>query len=241
MTHTSGARDQLWRTDGTVAGTTLFRFVETVQLQPTIAKLGVDRLVIPFDDGFTGLELWSVDGTIPGTTLVGEIGHGSVAPYDIVRAGHHIVFAGDDGVHGVELFELPFANTLDWAVETYGFGCAGTGGVVPRIGLEGAARGSAPQPLRVTIDDALPNTLTLFGWSLERGETVLPGCSIWLAGNVAVLAAVTDVTGHAAVPIQLSPALVGLKVDAQFLAIDPAGPALGAASTTPAIEFVVGQ
>ncbi|MCR9243695.1 MAG: hypothetical protein NXI31_01600 [bacterium] len=235
-----GGRDQLWRTDGTVAGTVLFGFVDTLN-SPRNYKPGVDRLLLEFDDGFTGRELWSVDGTSAGTTLLTEVAPGDSNVFDLTRVGPNLVFVADDGVHGAELFAVPFADTRDWAVETFGTGCAGTGGITPAIGLDAPARGSAPQPLGVVLTDALPNSLALFGWSLERGETAVPGCSIWLAGAVAVAFTLTDASGRATVPIQLSPALVGLKVDAQFMVIDPAGPALGGASTSPALEFVVGH
>lgn len=42
-------------------------------------------------------------------------------------------------------------------------------------------------------------------------------------------------------PITPIPSLIGMMFDAQYIALDPTGAALGFSSATPAIEFVLGS
>lgn len=87
---------ELWRTDGTAAGTSLI-----VDLCPG-ACAGVfagpvvagDRLYFVGDDGAHGLELFSSDGTAAGTTLLADIFPGlrGSAPRGLTPVGKRLVF-----------------------------------------------------------------------------------------------------------------------------------------------------
>jgi len=74
---------ELWRTDGTEAGTF---FVA--------------------DDGESGWELWVSDGTAEGTRRVADLWPGPAAsdPTEIVAIGDRVFFIANDGVHGRELW-----------------------------------------------------------------------------------------------------------------------------------------
>lgn len=103
---------QLWKTDGTSAGT-----------QPIISIAGfsptaVDGRLVFFVTAASGLQLWQSDGTAAGTVLVKSFGpmasvHDVVPffgpsvslPFRRVVIGNTLYFALDDGVHGSELWK----------------------------------------------------------------------------------------------------------------------------------------
>jgi ELWxxDGT repeat protein len=112
-------RQGLWRTDGTLSGTTpltndLFD-LDLLGLDGGLLYLGArDRNVI---DG-TGVELWQSDGTPGGTRQVADVDQqpeevlgspsyviaGSSHPGPPVRLGADLLFAADDGLTGRELW-----------------------------------------------------------------------------------------------------------------------------------------
>ena len=72
---------ELWRTDGTAAGTTLVKDIDPgptggddvlVSYQPTIAAVG-DHLYFTAQHAASGVELWRTDGTEAGTELVRDL------------------------------------------------------------------------------------------------------------------------------------------------------------------------
>ena len=78
---------ELWRSDGTAAGTTLVK-----DIRPGIASSGPGSLTIVngtlffgADDGANGRELWTSDGTATGTTLVKDINPGGTSPTSAIR------------------------------------------------------------------------------------------------------------------------------------------------------------
>ncbi len=105
---------ELWRTDGTAAGTSLVADLNPgsgsflVQSSPPFervpyAVVSGNRLFFAADDGSHGEELWVSDGTAAGTTLVKDINAGgSSSPNSLVPFGQGVVFRADDGVHGYE-------------------------------------------------------------------------------------------------------------------------------------------
>jgi ELWxxDGT repeat protein len=93
----SGA--ELWRSDGTVAGTFMLKeFISgstgglTIREQ-TFISIG-SKVLFAADDGQKGSELWVTDGTLGGTTLVKDIrfGSGSSSPQPICRVGDRAIF-----------------------------------------------------------------------------------------------------------------------------------------------------
>ena len=132
-----GARDsargqQLWRTDGTSAGTstvTAFPPPEGVHfhLWATVPRNGL--LVFPAGR-FGDRELWRSDGTRAGTYRIADIRPGPVGsnPRDVTPVGNLVFFAADDGVHGEELW-----RTDGTAAGTFMVADLGTG-TLPHVG-----------------------------------------------------------------------------------------------------------
>jgi ELWxxDGT repeat protein len=100
-------RRELWKSDGTAAGTTK---VAQVAMGITHTRLRADlhgTLLFQGVDAIHGAELWKSDGTAAGTTLVKDIAPGDLAsyPYDLTPFHGTLFFAADDRTHGRELWK----------------------------------------------------------------------------------------------------------------------------------------
>ena len=108
-------RRELWKSDGTAAGTVLVK-----DIQPGTGRYGYPyssrpdqltavrgRLFFTADDGEHGRELWKSDGTAAGTVLVKDINPGVAGsrPVYLTDVNGTLFFAADDGVHGQELWK----------------------------------------------------------------------------------------------------------------------------------------
>ena len=107
--------EELWKSDGTAAGTVLVADIgpgsngsgprnvtavcNTLQVTPLY--------LIPFDH-FLGVPLWKSDGTAAGTVLVSEIRPGSNGsnPRNLRVVGSTLYFSANDGVNGYDLWAL---------------------------------------------------------------------------------------------------------------------------------------
>jgi ELWxxDGT repeat protein len=106
--------NELWKSDGTEAGTVLVKDINlgTGDSWPGAGKeFGMTDLGgIAFfnaDDGVHRTELWKSDGTEAGTVLVKDInpGTGSSSPFFLTGVGETLFFLANDGVHGGELWK----------------------------------------------------------------------------------------------------------------------------------------
>ena len=108
---------ELWRSDGTPAGTKLVRDINprihTRDLSFSRAlRIGTAassfRFLFVANDGINGSELWVSDGTEAGTLRVKDIRPGAASGIDsggsLTVLGDNAVFFADDGVHGRELW-----------------------------------------------------------------------------------------------------------------------------------------
>jgi ELWxxDGT repeat protein len=98
----------LWRSDGTRAGTRLVRAVTPGAFSPSpesLVRFG-GKVYFTDDDGEHGVELWRSDGTAAGTRLVRDINPGPDWSYisELTAVGDTLYFDALDGVHGVELW-----------------------------------------------------------------------------------------------------------------------------------------
>ena len=110
---------ELWKSNGTLGGTTLVKDIRTRNGSASPHAMGNinGKLFFFANDGASGDELWRSDGTSPGTSLVKDINPGITGSYAIdqmVNMNGWAYFAANDGVHGVELWRSDgtAANTV---------------------------------------------------------------------------------------------------------------------------------
>ncbi|MFP2913609.1 ELWxxDGT repeat protein, partial [Pyxidicoccus sp. 3LFB2] len=100
---------ELWKSDGTEAGTVRVRDISHGGRgsAPALMKDVGGVLYFVADDGWTGKELWKSDGTEPGTVRVRDIkpGIGSSYPDALVNADGQLYLVASDGVVGSELWK----------------------------------------------------------------------------------------------------------------------------------------
>lgn len=89
---------ELWRTDGTKAGTRLVKNINPYSSYPSNLTDVNGTLFFIADDGINGSELWSSNGTRDGTNLVKDItpGYGSSYLYDLVNVNGQLYFLYND-------------------------------------------------------------------------------------------------------------------------------------------------
>jgi ELWxxDGT repeat protein len=108
---------ELWRSNGTAAGTQIVKDINPGSSGSYLFGLTNVRgvLYFPAIDGTHGLELWRSDGTAGGTQLVADIfsgssnsiGIGGSDPGYLTNADGTLFFAANDGTHGNEPWILP--------------------------------------------------------------------------------------------------------------------------------------
>ena len=101
---------ELWKSDGTAAGTVMVKDIWAGSSSSSPANL-INVNGIAFftaENGTNGVELWKSDGTMAGTQMVKDIRPGSftfIAPNNLTNVNGTVYFVADDGVHGDELWK----------------------------------------------------------------------------------------------------------------------------------------
>ena len=101
-TSTTGGH-QLWKSDGTTAGTALVADIwPNTSTSPSELSTVAGTLFMAADDEINGEELWKSDGTLAGTVMVADIqpGPDGAEPEELTGAGSILFFAADDGSGG---------------------------------------------------------------------------------------------------------------------------------------------
>ena len=135
---------ELWRSDGTAAGTRLVKDIRpgagASSPGHSTSFAGVAHFAA--DDGASGRELWRTDGTEAGTVLAADVNPGAAAssPAELTATSTQLYFAADDGVHGEELWRVVLTPLFDCQPRSLNFGWAG--GIV-----------TPPQPIRILATD----------------------------------------------------------------------------------------
>ena len=100
---------ELWRSDGTAAGTMLVKDIQTgsVGSSPSYLTNVNGTLYFAASDGVNGRELWKSDGTAAGTVLVKDIQIGSNGsdPKSLVNVNGKLFFAASDGAQLNQLWQ----------------------------------------------------------------------------------------------------------------------------------------
>lgn len=99
---------ELWKSDGTAAGTILLKDI-TPGIQGTVySRLTVlaGKFYFTAYSSTAGVELWQSDGTTAGTIVLKDINTGtaSSAPQNLTVCGNYIYFSADNGTAGRELW-----------------------------------------------------------------------------------------------------------------------------------------
>jgi ELWxxDGT repeat protein len=102
--------NELWKTDGTTAGTVIIKQFQNLGSPTTSLTVGAGNLFFFANDGTTGNELWKSDGTTNGTVLVKDINpNGDAFPsgYTQLRVWGNdtLFFSADNGTDGLELWK----------------------------------------------------------------------------------------------------------------------------------------
>lgn len=99
---------ELWKSDGTSAGTVLVKDITAGAQGTTYSRLTVlgGKIYFTAYSATAGLELWQSDGTNAGTIVLKDINPGtaSSAPQNLTVCGNYIYFSADNGTNGRELW-----------------------------------------------------------------------------------------------------------------------------------------
>ena len=99
---------ELWKSDGTSAGTVLVKDIRT-GTQPSSPTSFVNvngTLYFRATDGSSGQELWKSDGTAAGTVMVKDVWSGGDSfPQYLTNVGGTLFFRANDGINGQELWK----------------------------------------------------------------------------------------------------------------------------------------
>jgi ELWxxDGT repeat protein len=107
---------ELWKSDGTAAGTVLVKDINTTvggSSQPRFLTAVGDTLYFVASTQGNNFELWRSDGTTAGTVQVAELGAGLAgsSPESLININGTLFFTANDGVTGRELYRLSPGST----------------------------------------------------------------------------------------------------------------------------------
>jgi ELWxxDGT repeat protein len=108
-TTTTAEGTELWKTDGTAAGTVLVKDIApgSAGSSPTNLKVVGTTLYFSASDGVNGIELWKTDGTTAGTVMVKDINAGAAdsEPKNLTSFNGSLYFSAHDVATGWELWK----------------------------------------------------------------------------------------------------------------------------------------
>jgi ELWxxDGT repeat protein/cysteine-rich repeat protein len=255
---------ELWKTDGTPAGTIPLLSLPLPPasfLQPLTGVNGT--LFFRADDGTSGLELWKSDGTAAGTVRVADInpGPGSSNPYAAAAVNGTLFFSADDGTTGQELWKsdgtaggtiqvadiFPGVNGSNPSEVTASNGLVffaaadGTTGGYELWKTDGTAPGtSRVTVINTTMNGSQPQNLTDLNGTLLFAANDVDGPGLWRSdgtpsGTVRLLSAPASVNNGKFSDSLFSHAFAVANGRALFFVGDaPTGVALWASDGTPA-------
>jgi ELWxxDGT repeat protein len=224
----AGTGTELWRSDGTAAGTYMVRDIwpgagDGVPVAAPMRLLGSRHLWFHGQDAASGQELWRSDGTPNGTQVAIDYTPGPGGSYNafaglllrtsLVRG--RIMFDPADAT----VWQEPFAFWAGGSAQAIGFGCSATIGTVRISRLSGtdAVLGGV---VRFEGADAPGGSLAAMALGFQAATPVsLPnGCRVWLdPASVVGLPPFWVNSGgwQSNLAIPLSPTLSGLLLGAQ--------------------------
>ena len=163
---------ELYLTDGTYAGTTIFLDIFPGSGSSDPQEFGVlgTNLLFNADDGTNGNELWITDGTVVNTMMLLDINSGSDSnPAKFTLVGGELFFVADDGTNGEELWK-----TDGTAV-----------GTVMVRNIDGAATSSSPHDLTEFGGELYFSASDANGRELWKSDGTFAGTTMVIDLNVA--------------------------------------------------------
>jgi ELWxxDGT repeat protein len=131
---------ELWKTDGTAAGTTLVKDINpgTAGSFPDLLTNLNGTLYFMANDGASGTELWKTDGTAAGTVQVADINPGAGSSivfqtFSPTAVGNTLFFGANDGTHGTELWKSDGTAAGTVMVNDINSGSSGSVGNAPYL------------------------------------------------------------------------------------------------------------
>jgi ELWxxDGT repeat protein len=93
---------ELWKSDGTEAGTVMVKDINTASVLTQLTDVGGTLFFVVEDT-----QLWKSDGTEAGTVMVKDINPGAASAFAVglTNVGGTLFFGADDGTHGRELWK----------------------------------------------------------------------------------------------------------------------------------------
>ena len=121
---------ELWKSDGTEAGTVLVKNINPGNKDSNprnFVRIG-STIYFTADDGVSGMELWKSDGTAAGTVQVKNINPGSTGsfPFDLTVIGNTLYFVAFTNTHGEELWKSDGTTAGTVLVKDIHFGSMGS-------------------------------------------------------------------------------------------------------------------
>lgn len=156
-TTSSAARYELWRSDGTAAGTVRLRDFGETSVSWRDARLG-DTLLFFLSDATRGTELWKTDGTAGGTALVSRLDAGPTGIFDVLVSGRTAFFTLNDADGSTEVWRTDGSAGGTVRLDTLGPGYG-----IPR------PVGSLGRFLYLAVTDASEQRLALVRLRVEGG------------------------------------------------------------------------
>jgi ELWxxDGT repeat protein len=110
--NSTGLSHQLWKSDGTTAGTVAVVAGGGNSSPQELTSAG-STLYFTAHTLSAGYELWKSDGSAAGTVMVKDIHAGASAsdPHFLTSIGGYLYFAADDGASGIELWQSDGTTT----------------------------------------------------------------------------------------------------------------------------------
>jgi ELWxxDGT repeat protein len=185
---------ELWRTDGTEAGTERVRDINPGPLPSIPGELTRLGQLLIFKGGTAdqGGELWKSDGTEAGTTIIADMNPGAASsfPTNLTRVRRQIYFAANDGETGRELWRTD--GTADGTIRLTdinpGPGDAGPIGIAFRGGYLFAA-GDQEHGRELWFSDGTPGGARLVK-DINPGPALSSPLDLTVVGRVAYFAIV---------------------------------------------------